>query len=365
MIALLCPGEFDLGHHGDEVRGRIGHDGPVLRLRPEAAGILRTAARPHRAPAADRGQPGEAVDRQPEALVVAEVQVQYVDLVGGDLADELLDRGRRLVVPGDVEQQAPVGVPGVVGDGGHGSGPGPRHDRGAVDPRGQELAERLNAVVQPVRSRGLDPRPRCRGVDPVALGPVAGLERPGVADLQDNVAWVRPAGDGGQPVAGRGAQVRGQVAGDRQFGRGVSTWRGDDPGVPGEGEVAAADLRGYRLRHDVERAGRGGGGPHRRRPGGQPGDGGGDAGHQDGQARSPSRQQRQAACAATAGAGQRSRSGPAGRGSGPDRGAGPPAGRGDGVCGSCWLPGFSRGRRHRPLRSRPGRASRTLQARER
>ena len=56
------------------------------------------------------------------------------------------------------------------------------------------MAERLDAVVQPVRSRGLDPRPGCRGVELVALGPVSLPERRGVADLQGDVARVRPAG---------------------------------------------------------------------------------------------------------------------------------------------------------------------------
>ena len=193
--------------------------------------------------------------------------MQHVDLVGGDLADEFLDRRRGLVVPGDVEQQATVGVAGIVGDGDHRRGPGPGQDRRAVDPRGQELAERLDAVVEPVRGRGLDPRPGCGGAELVALGPVAGLERRGVADLQGDVARARRAGDGGQPVTGRGAQVGGQVAGDRQLGRGAGARSGDDPGAPGEGEVAAADLRRHRLRHDVERGGRPGGLPHRsRRP---------------------------------------------------------------------------------------------------
>ena len=174
----------------------------------------------------------------------------------------------------------------------------------AVDPRGQELAERLDAVVEPVRSRGLDPRPGCRGAKLVALGPVTGLERRGVADLHGDVARAQQAGDGGQPVAGRGAQVSGQVAGDRQLSRGVSACGGDDPGVPGEGEAAAAELRGYRFRHDVERGGRSGR-ARRCRAGGRAEDGGGNTGREDRQAHGPGRQERQAAAhAATAGAAQ-------------------------------------------------------------
>ena len=80
----------DLGHHRHEVRGGIGDNGLVLSLGPEAAGVHGPAAGPDRAARADPGQPGEAPDGQPEALVVAEVQVEHIDLVRGDLADELL-----------------------------------------------------------------------------------------------------------------------------------------------------------------------------------------------------------------------------------------------------------------------------------
>ena len=247
-----------------------------------------------RAAAADGGQPGEALDRQTEALVVAEVQVQHVDLVGGDLADQFLDRRRRLVVPGDVKQQAAVGVAGIVGDGDHRRCPWPGQDRRAVDPRRQELPERLNPVVEAMRGRRLDRHAGRGGDELITLGPMTGPQGSGIADLQGNVTWARRADNGPQPVPGRRPQVGSQVTGNRRLGRGVGARCRDNPGVPGEREMAAADARRHRLRHDNETGCRPGSLLHRSRASLYGEDNGGDTDHQHRETGRPDRQHGQA-----------------------------------------------------------------------
>src|SRR6478609_2576446 len=71
----------DLWHDGDEAFGRISDDPAVLRLGPETARVHRPSVGADRTLAADRGQAREAVEDEPEALVVTQVQVKDVDLV--------------------------------------------------------------------------------------------------------------------------------------------------------------------------------------------------------------------------------------------------------------------------------------------
>ena len=89
-------------------------------------------------------------------------------------------------------------------------------------------------------------------IELVPLGPAAGLSAAGIADLEHDVPGPRRADDDGQRVAGGRAQVGGQVAGDGQLGSGPASRRDHDAGGRAEREVAAADGRRYRLRHDVE-----------------------------------------------------------------------------------------------------------------
>ncbi len=195
--------------------------------------------------------------------------MQDVDLVGGGLADQLLDGGRRLVVAGDVEHHAAVGVPRAVGDphGGHRPGAGPAPP--AADPGRQRLAERLDRVVEAVRGARGQPRPGRGDVDAVGLPVRIGAQAGAGAEHERDVTGLRAAADDGQRVAGGGPQVAGQVRGDRQ--RRTRAGRDDDPGLPGERVPAAPGGHAHRLRHDerlrgdpggycrgARRAGRGG-----------------------------------------------------------------------------------------------------------
>src|SRR4029077_822378 len=97
-----------------------------------------------------------AVDGDPPALVVGQVQVEVVDLVAGHLVDVALDLRDGEEVPRDVEHGAPVGQARVVDDRAALDAPRPGRDGRAHDGRGQEFEQGLHAGEQACRLVGLD-----------------------------------------------------------------------------------------------------------------------------------------------------------------------------------------------------------------
>ena len=95
----------DLGDDLQIPRGGVPDDLLVLGL-----GVVAALPAADLRRAAVRGEPRPGVDGDAPALVVAQVQVQLVDLVEGELVDVALDLVDGEEVPGDVEHRAAVGV---------------------------------------------------------------------------------------------------------------------------------------------------------------------------------------------------------------------------------------------------------------
>ena len=112
---VAMAGNVDLGDDRDAERRGAGDEGPHVpgRIDPAVAG--EAAAEERRdgeavaAPRRDRRELGIAGDVEPPALVVAEVEVEHVQLVPGEAVDEPRDLVRRIELPGDVEMRATEG----------------------------------------------------------------------------------------------------------------------------------------------------------------------------------------------------------------------------------------------------------------
>ena len=114
------PRGVELGDDLDEPVGGVADDPGVVRRRVEAAGTALDVVR-----RAHLGEQRPRRHHQPPPLVVAQVEVEVVDLVQRhqvDVAEHRLDREE---VPGDVEHRAAVGEAGPVGDVHPGHGPRP------------------------------------------------------------------------------------------------------------------------------------------------------------------------------------------------------------------------------------------------
>ena len=121
-------GQFDLRYEGDEALGGVVHERAQVCGRVEAlvhAGFDRgersVSALSRLAAGADLGEPRIPGHLVPPPLVVGEVQVQHVQMVGGEQVDEAADVVGRAEVPRDVEHRsAPAvrrfAVPGTGGD---------------------------------------------------------------------------------------------------------------------------------------------------------------------------------------------------------------------------------------------------------
>ncbi len=189
--------------------------------------------------AAVGGQARPALDLDPPALVVGQVQVQRIDLVHHDLVDVALHLLRREEVPRHVEHGAAAREARVVHDPPRRHRPRTVHDRAALDPRRQQLAQRLHAGEQALRRAGPDLDPVPVDVEPVALG----AERVGhPAQLQRDDRAVPPVAHR-QRVAGGRAQHAGEVLGDLP-----GTAVGVDGGVRRQVEHAAVPVRCHRHR---------------------------------------------------------------------------------------------------------------------
>jgi hypothetical protein len=226
------------------VCGGVGHDVLVLRLRPEAAWIHGAPTGADRSLAADRGQVGETVDDQAESLVVAQVQMERVDLVLRDLVDQPLDRVRRLVVTGDVEQHSAVGVARMVGDLHDRHRPGDALHRRAGDPRWQQLPDRLHAVEQPKWRLRVEGHPVRGGGELVSLTGRVGLQ----IERERYVAVTGVAVDDRQAEPGGRSQVPGEGLRDLRC---AAVLVSDDASVGVQRERSRADRHGRRLGHDL------------------------------------------------------------------------------------------------------------------
>ena len=112
---LAVAGHVDFGDDGDVPLGRVGDDlaevvlGVVAAVRQAVEHAVHAGDREDgfAPPRADLGEPRVALDLDPPALVVGEVQVQDVELVRGQQVDEAQHVVLGHEVPGDVEHAAP------------------------------------------------------------------------------------------------------------------------------------------------------------------------------------------------------------------------------------------------------------------
>ncbi len=111
------PGHVDLRQHRHVALGGVGDDlAQVVRRVVAAVGLpvprgrvavvadgRLTAPRPH------FGEAGVLGDRHPPALVVGQVEVEHIELVGGDEVEQPQEKALRHEVAGDVEVDAAPG----------------------------------------------------------------------------------------------------------------------------------------------------------------------------------------------------------------------------------------------------------------
>lgn len=164
------PGPVDLGDDGDEALGRVVDDLRVLLGRVEP-GPARPRRPPLLRPTAHLGQPRQAVDREPPALVVGQVQVQHVEAVVREVVDEPLDVLDRGEAPRDVEHRAAVRVARRVRDLDRRHLPRDAVGRGGrLDLGGQELEQRARAAVQACGRRAGEHDAALPRIEGVGLG---------------------------------------------------------------------------------------------------------------------------------------------------------------------------------------------------
>jgi hypothetical protein len=255
-------GHVDLGHDRDVPGGRVPDQVPVVGLGQVAGtGAVDAGA----GSAADRGQPRPAVDLDPPALVVRQVQVQMIDLEPADLVDVRLDLVRRVEVPRDVQHRPAVCEPRIVNDAAAGHAPRPAYRGPGLDLRGQQLPQGLRPGEEPGRLVGPDGDAAAVDAEPVALVPE--LRVSGAEEQRDGRQDARGGGQNRQRIAGRRAQCAGELITDGP-GSGRTGLRadhgeraepevraGDGPHLDGRGDDTAE--RRYRA---CRRSGRGGGG---------------------------------------------------------------------------------------------------------
>ncbi len=159
---------LELGNHLDVPRRRVAQDLGVVRAGKEAA-----APGPvHVGPGAERGgqvavrigrvaasrahrcELGQARDLDAPALVVREMEVEDIDLVAGQQVERAQHHAFGMEIPGDVEHEAAVAEAGRVYH------PNRRQDKtGPRRGRGQQAAQRLEAVEDTGRRNAHDPYP--------------------------------------------------------------------------------------------------------------------------------------------------------------------------------------------------------------
>ena len=187
------PGGVELGDDLDEPVGGVADDAGVVRRRVEAAGPALDVAR-----GAHLGEQRPRRHHQPPPLVVAQVEVEVVDLVQRDEVDVAEHRLDREEVPGDVEHRAAVGEAGPVGDVDPGHGPRPGKPAGGLGARWQHQAQGGQAAEDPLGRRRGDHDPAGVDVQCVVLRAHAAV----VVEVDDDVAVA-----GGSPVTVRAKPV--------------------------------------------------------------------------------------------------------------------------------------------------------------
>jgi len=176
-------GHLDLRHDRDEAGGGVGDDLADVVLGVKAAvgrrftGLLGLAGVPVLvfavdAPSPDFGEARVFLDLDPPALVVGQVPMEGIELVHGEDVDPALDELLRKEVTRTVEHAAAPGEPGPVFDRGAGDTERarPQHRRGPLRGRREELAQGLDAIEEPGRSRGADLDAVRPDVEKIALG---------------------------------------------------------------------------------------------------------------------------------------------------------------------------------------------------
>ena len=234
------PRGVELGDDLDEPVGGVADDPGVVRRRVEAAGPALDVVR-----GAHLGEQRPRRHHQPPALVVAQVEVEVVDLVQRDEVDVAEHRLDREEVPGDVEHRAAVGEAGPVGDVDPGHGPRPGTPAGGLGGRRQHQAQGGQTAEDPLGRRRGDDDPA--GVD--VQGVVLGAHATAVVEVDHDVAVGRRLSGDGEGEAGGDAQPRREVGDDdRHVGPIVGH---DEAGVGSEPERLAGPCRECsRHRHD-------------------------------------------------------------------------------------------------------------------
>ncbi len=178
------------------------------------------------APGADLGQAGVALDLDAPALVVGEVEVEDVQLVGGQQVQVAQDVVLGQEVPGDVEHHAAPAEAGFVLDDDRRNLPGAaRGERGAPeDVRAEELAEGLRAPEDAGRGAARD----AYGVRLDGQAVALGGER-----LVEGEHDAPPVGAGARTVAGAGAGAVALGKGSPVAGPSVARSQRATPWVPG------------------------------------------------------------------------------------------------------------------------------------
>ena len=248
-------GPVDLGDDRDGPLAGVAHDPPQVGGRVGAAGRAPDLGAP-----AVAGQPRPAPDGDAPALVVAEVQVQGVELVEREDVEVALDVAHPEEVAGHVEHRAAVGEPRPVGDAQPRDRPRAGLPRAALDARrGGAGAGSGRRGRGPRRSRrAAAPRARSRaGGSPRRRGP-----RPPAPATRRRRAASGPAGTTGQREAGGPPQERGQARGDAR-GRGPALRAHRDPRPRRQPEGAAVLEVQRRRARDQRRGARGASGAGR------------------------------------------------------------------------------------------------------
>ncbi|CAM3661088.1 hypothetical protein STAL104432_27240 [Streptomyces albus] len=152
---LGVAGQLDLGDDGDVPFGGVGDDLAQVVLGVVAAVRAFVPQRRGTVPDAGAGPPGAgpgeariAVDLDAPALVVGQVEVEDVELVGGEQVEDAQDTVLGQEVPGDVQHQAAPGVAGRVLDAAGGQLPDGPVDGAAEGGGRQPLAQGVGGVVE-------------------------------------------------------------------------------------------------------------------------------------------------------------------------------------------------------------------------
>lgn len=138
--------------------------------------------------------------------------MQVVELVAGEMVDHPQDVVDPEEVAGHVEHGAPVRKAWPVGDRSTGQRPGGADRSAALDRGREELAQGLDAVVEPGRRGGTDPDAGRRDVESVALGAEVGLLHEDERDVVGQLGVLR-FGDR-EPISGGRPEQVGEAFGD-------------------------------------------------------------------------------------------------------------------------------------------------------